>query len=251
MQNRYVGDVGDFAKYSLLKALCGTSGRAMRLAVIWYLYPDESHNSDGRHVGYLDLDDYRALDPILHAAMKRLVRGGIRGVAEVRRAAVLPAETTFFEEPIVRESGSDASGSERKAYRSEWLARATAAAAAADLVFLDPDNGIEVSSVPKCASRAGKYVFWDEIDAFWAGGKSLLIYHHLNRTKRAALQVEEMAARLRTNFSAADVTALVFRRGSCRVFWLIHPRGARGHEIERRAEKFLRSGWARHFQPFA
>ena len=43
MQNRYTGDIGDFAKYGLLRALCP----GHRLGVAWYLYPDESHNEDG------------------------------------------------------------------------------------------------------------------------------------------------------------------------------------------------------------
>jgi hypothetical protein len=60
MQNRYVGDVGDFAKYALLRSISNGTPRALRLAVIWYLYPDEIHNSDGRHVSYLDSRAYRA-----------------------------------------------------------------------------------------------------------------------------------------------------------------------------------------------
>lgn len=45
MQNRYVGDVGDFGKYHLLKALCrGDDGKAaLSLGVVWYLVPDENN----------------------------------------------------------------------------------------------------------------------------------------------------------------------------------------------------------------
>ena len=54
MQNRYVGDVGDFAKYALLRRLAGSlEERPIRLGIVWCLYPDESHNSDGSHVSYL------------------------------------------------------------------------------------------------------------------------------------------------------------------------------------------------------
>ena len=42
MQDRYVGDIGDYAKYSLLRAL----SRGRKLAVSWYLFPDED-NGDG------------------------------------------------------------------------------------------------------------------------------------------------------------------------------------------------------------
>jgi len=44
MQNLYTGDIGDYAKYSLLRAL----GRSCRLGVAWYLFPDENNKKDGR-----------------------------------------------------------------------------------------------------------------------------------------------------------------------------------------------------------
>ena len=48
MQDRYVGDVGDFGKYGLLRALCGGD---LTLGVVWYLYPDEEANNDGDDIG--------------------------------------------------------------------------------------------------------------------------------------------------------------------------------------------------------
>src|SRR5829696_4979011 len=49
MQDRYVGDVGDFGKYGLLRTL----GAGLSLGVVWYLVPNESHNADGKHTSYL------------------------------------------------------------------------------------------------------------------------------------------------------------------------------------------------------
>lgn len=45
MQNRYTGDIGDFGKFLLLKHLFPNE----KITTIWYLYPDESHNTDGSH----------------------------------------------------------------------------------------------------------------------------------------------------------------------------------------------------------
>jgi hypothetical protein len=50
MQDRYVGDVGDFGKYGLLRSLAAD----LSLGVVWYLGPEESHNADGKHIGYLN-----------------------------------------------------------------------------------------------------------------------------------------------------------------------------------------------------
>ena len=76
--------------------------------------------------------------------------------------------------------------------------------------------------MPVRAPKAGKYVFWHELDAFWQRGQSLIVYHHTNRT----MSVEEQTRRLRAKFearysSAGLVRCLVFRRGSCRHFWIV------------------------------
>lgn len=46
MQNRYVGDIGDFGKLGLLRQLHKTG---LSIGVNWYLTPDETHNGDGWH----------------------------------------------------------------------------------------------------------------------------------------------------------------------------------------------------------
>jgi hypothetical protein len=38
VQDRYVGDIGDFGKYGLLIALCGHD---LSLGVVWHLVPNE------------------------------------------------------------------------------------------------------------------------------------------------------------------------------------------------------------------
>jgi hypothetical protein len=247
MQDRYVGDVGDFAKYAILRSVGRGSNRALRLAVVWYLYPDEGHNSDGRHISYLTSEVYRALDPQLHTSMNHLVRSAKRHVAEVRKAAVLPPETVFFEDSIVGECGSGTIGRRRAAFRSEWFIRAKEAVAGTDIVFLDPDNGIEVRSVPKHAPKAGKYVFWDEIEALWARGQSLVIYHHSNRTMTVGMQTQALTERFADRLSRPPfVRSLLFRRGSCRHFWVI---GQRAHaaRLSSCIETMLSSGWSAHF----
>jgi len=53
VQDRYAGDVGDFGKYGLLRALCKDD---LSLGVVWYLVPDEEGTGDGGHVGVLGQD---------------------------------------------------------------------------------------------------------------------------------------------------------------------------------------------------
>jgi hypothetical protein len=191
---------------------------------------------------------YRALNPELHTAMNLLVRGAKRRVAEVRRAAVLPPGTVFFEEPTVGELGLGASGKRREAFRTDWFIRAQAAVAGADVVFLDPDNGIEVRSVPRRAPKAGKYVFWDEIEALWARGHSLLIYHHLNRTATVNMQTKTLAKYLAERLSRPPfLLPLLFRRGSCRHFWVIG-QAAHSCALQSGINELLGSSWNKYFE---
>lgn len=248
MQDRYVGDVGDFAKYALLRSIGGRSPSALKLAVIWYLYPNEAHNLDGRHVAYLASETYRALDPELHAALNCLVHDAKRQVAEVRKAAVLPSGTIFFEEPMVQELGLRRRGRQREALRAEWFLRAQAAVIGADIVFLDPDNGIEARSVSKRDFKAGKYVFWDEITSLWTQGHSLLIYHHLNRTMTVAMQTKALAECLAERLSRPPLLVpLLFRRGSCRHFWVIG-QAEHASRLQSRINALLNSVWSEYFE---
>ena len=70
MQNRYVGDIGDFGKLGLLRAL---SSKGLSIGVNWYLTTDESHNGDGRHVNYLAKAEYRVCDAALCDTLKYII----------------------------------------------------------------------------------------------------------------------------------------------------------------------------------
>ncbi|UPK27021.1 hypothetical protein [Bradyrhizobium sp. 195] len=220
MQNRYVGDVGDFAKYALLRLLTGRNG--LSLGVLWYLFADESHNSDGRHISYLQDPNFARLDPSLHKTLAELVAAGRRSVRSIAQAGILPEHTVYFDAPIDRLGGPAKSAPQRARQRASWLKKAHLAMQACDLVFFDPDNGLETASVARYSPKGGKYVFWDELSLFWDRGQSLVIYHHLNRTASVAKQTEALQEKFASRFGAdAFVRHFLFRRGSCRHFWLV------------------------------
>ena len=72
MQDRYTGDVGDFGKYGLLRALVGIhpAGSSRSLGVVWYVtdaeIEDVDPQGDGRHLSYLEQPArFRECDPQL------------------------------------------------------------------------------------------------------------------------------------------------------------------------------------------
>lgn len=221
MQNRYVGDVGDFAKFALLRAIAEHT--RLRMAVIWYLFSDEDHNSDGRHVSYLKDPSLARLDPDLHAALGKIVSNNRRNVRAIARSRILPPDTTFFDKIISdRKSEIKLPRAARARQRASWLRKALDSAKDHQLVFLDPDNGLETASVHRHSPKSGKYVFWNEVADFWDAGHSLIIYHHLNRTATVARQADILKAKFRERFPDAPLLRhFLARRGSCRHFWIV------------------------------
>ncbi|MGY3506749.1 hypothetical protein [Bradyrhizobium sp. USDA 4471] len=243
MQNRYVGDVGDFAKFALLRAVTGHT--KLRMAVIWYLFSDENHNADGRHVSYLKDPNLAKLDPDLHAALGKIVKDNRRNVRAIATSGILPPDTTFFDK-IISDRNSDIRlpRAERARQRATWLKKAMVSAKGHQLVFLDPDNGLETASVQRYSPKSGKYVFWNEAVEFWSAGHSLIIYHHLNRTTTVARQAEDLKEKFRERFPDAPLLRyFLARRGSCRHFWIVaqdtHAQALRD-SIERISQTALR-----------
>jgi hypothetical protein len=251
MQDRYTGDVGDFAKYGLLRQLLkpSVSGEELRLAVIWYLVDDEASNSDGKHVSYLRDDRIRCCDPVLYDTLKLLVHSNNRSIAGLEASGLLPPDrTVFFSDrlpPINRLRRGDTSVLEA---RQHWFLRALEASQRADLVFLDPDNGLEVASAPLSSGRGSKYVYLEEVGAITEREQSLLIYHHHNRSAPSEVQTARALDRLRSAAPrCSTVMAITFRRGSVRSFFLL-PARCHLDTLSAHMKNLQRGPWRSYFR---
>ena len=60
-----------------------------------------------------------------------------------------------------------------------------------NLVFFDPDNGIEVKSTN--SKNKHKYVAWADIRTAFDSGKSVLVYQHYSRMNRDKFIAEKLA----------------------------------------------------------
>jgi hypothetical protein len=230
MQHRYFGDVGDFGKYGLLRILAGLDGeQLLRLGVVWYLYPDEAHNADGKYVHYLQKNDpafrdcdkelYDKLRALLFDAFGRLIEAN-RHLSNAEKSRILPETTVFFSEPLAYPK--ELLIKARLALRNRWLADALTKTACADMVFLDPDNGIECASVKRTAKKGPKYAYWSDIDAFVERGQSVVIYHHLSRIGSYPEQVEDKLRQMNERFqNGFEASAVTFKRGASRAYFLI------------------------------
>lgn len=173
MKNQYFGDINDYLKYGLLRVIIRAS--ALRTQVVWMLTPDDP-GTDGQFVSYLNNPaEWAHYDPDLFRHLKELLaRGAPRCVYRMERSSILP-DAKYFS-AIVPDSAEA---------RSAWFQSLLEQSRDRELVFLDPDNGLEVKSRPYGRKYSSKHLFWREVEAFWASGKSLLIYQHFPREKRA------------------------------------------------------------------
>ncbi len=251
MQNRYVGDLGDFGRYGLLRALRSSNGTddgsALSLGVVWYLTPDEAHNNDGMHIGYLEpshpeRERYRECDPRLYDALGDIVRAGARDVSNIPQRRILPSDTKYYEAPLTFDG---IIGRERRiAHRKQWLGDALDLTRQCDVVFLDPDTGMGIPSVKAHHEEGPKYAFFDELSRYLERGQSLIVYQHRNR-EPASQQIQSRLVEIKKRLGHRAF-ALRYRPGSGRVFFVV-PAQRHRDLLYSRAER-LESRWKGDFE---
>ena len=219
MQNPYTGDIGDYGKYMLLNALAGSD---LRLAVVWYLNLYVDHSADGKFTEYLSEANekrYRAASPSIYDGLRKIVRNGDRHVSFVRKEGILPADTIFYEAPLDYLKFSLAV--DRKRAREAWLLGALKETIEAELVFFDPDNGLEVKSHLPHSKLGTKYILENEIRAFWERNQSVLVYQHLNRSGSVNEHARRGLARLRVITDGNECWAISFHSYSVRLYFVV------------------------------
>lgn len=208
MQNKYIGDAGDFSKYLLLKNICKTN---LILGINWCWVKDEK-NKDGKFTGYLDSIDNR-LDPELSKSLKIIISNPkTRTIRSIESSDILPSNTIFFSEEIPLETK-----------RFEWHDKSLQSLKECDVIFYDPDNGLEINSIGKLHPKAVKYVYFDEIRETYKNGKSIVIYQHTNRSTNANNQINIRVDQLSDclSINKKDIRVVLSSSGTTRYFLII------------------------------
>jgi hypothetical protein len=230
MKNQYVGDVGDFCIYGLLRALLKETG--LTLGFNWYLTRnDPARPSDGKYVTYLNRrtrlgQSLRPLDDELYNGLRRIVvQEKRRSIGRIERSGLLPAPTLFFSRRL-----------EDYRRRENWHRRALAKLKEAEVVFLDPDNGVTLTT------RGRKHASLGEIRDYFARGQSVIAYNQRGHQSQADYEARFRA--LRREMPGAAYLRLRAHHGTDRDFcFFLQP----GHQaIMERAAAFL-ARWAPHF----
>lgn len=215
MKNQYFGDIDDYLKYGLLRSIIQVA--RLRLTVCWMLTPDDGR-SDGGKTAYLsDPAEWRRYDADLFDVLKDAVSTGARNIAVAETGQILPG--------AVYHSGILCDDLES---RRQYFDQLKPRIAASELVFFDPDNGMEVKSKPKGRKGSSKYLYWDEVEQMSALGKSLIVFQHFARVKRDVF-VAGLCRRFREACGGGWVGVL----RTANVAYFVVP--ARAHEAELQA----------------
>ena len=213
MQDRYVGDVGDFVKYGLLRAIQDQQ----RLGVAWYLHPDEGPGGDGDHVDYLSRPkEFEDLDPALFAAMQSLRGTGQRSsVHDIAESRIL-GSAVFADEPLHIRS---VKVPDRALWRQQWFERVQQQLSDCNMVFADPDNGLVADADFNPGRKESvKQLPVHEAIHLAEQGRTVVIYHHNARSRPHREEISWWMSQL-----PGCAYAFYWKRWSCRTFFIVNP----------------------------
>lgn len=182
MRDQYVGDVSDAIKFALLRRLAGED---RRLGIAWYYNPDHDGRPDGRHIDWLEQEGWRELDAELHAAIAALPE---RSISALERAPIWASSAIFHREPVPPASA-----------RLRWGEAKRQALADADLVFLDPDNGVGAISA--------RHASFDELRHLRRPGRALVFITFPGRRPHADI-LADLHANVRHHTGTDSVLTL-------------------------------------------
>jgi hypothetical protein len=166
MKNQYFGDFGDYQKFSLLKHLRDLSG--LKIIVHWMKTKDDSSN-DGAKIKYLsNVNEWNTFEPEIFDFLTKHLALNMRDLSLYEKSQ--HARNIIFLNEYIEGEG----------VRHKLLEKILNNNS--DLIFFDPDNGIEVKSTN--SKNKHKYIMWDDIKTAFDSGKSVLVYQHYSRMNR-------------------------------------------------------------------
>ncbi len=209
MQDNYVGDIGDYGKYGLLRTICS---QGISLSVNWYKSTPkkESKQNDGKHIEYLSLPHfYKSYDPDLFDSLYNIVCiEKDRHIERIEKENLFSA--CFFSEEI-------------PITRTAWHQDALEKTANTSSVFLDPDNGLETLNMFQKGTASEKHVKWAELKSYYERGQNVILYQHRPKMTKKEKCIADVMDFERNFLKSDQVMLLEFPKYTNRFyFFFIH-----------------------------
>jgi hypothetical protein len=205
MRDQYAGDISDFLKFALLRALAADD---QTIGVGWYYNPLHDGLQDGRHREYCTEEKWKSLDPVLLNALRDLSG---RFVNALEQLPIWPMKTRFHRTPVPSAGN-----------RRFWTRDMRAELQGASIIFLDPDNGV--------GNASERHTTVEEVSAMRQPGRTVVLikfpgrenhhrqieqYHSLLRAQTGALSV----VTVRTCVAVAALNKRGLLQGVPRIWW--------------------------------
>ncbi len=208
MKNQYVGDIGDYGKYGLLRFL---ASHGIKIGVNWYLTENDG-STDGKFTTYLKNPADRVYDPELFDALQNIADHPDKTVKMIKQAGIIP-DAEFFGEMLKSSSlKADASGiSYRKTARTK---------------------------------DSEKFILPEDVAEYYNSGRNVVYYCHKGRRKQEAW--DQAKEEIRNHIRDAQLLAVTCHRGTQRSYiFVLHPDCYM--KYEKIITAFLDSEWGNMF----
>ena len=213
MKNQYVGDIGDYGKYGLLRFL---ASYGIKIGVNWFLTENDG-STDGKFTTYLKNPADRVYDPELFDALQNIADHPDKTVKMIKQAGIIP-DAEFFGEML---KSSSLKADAREWNRRLWFNNSTLMLGNAELIFADPDNGISYRKTAR-TKDSEKFILPEDVAEYYNSGRNVVYYCHKGRRKQEAW--EQAKAEIRNHIRDAQILAVTFHRGTQRSYiFVLHP----------------------------
>jgi hypothetical protein len=183
VRDQYAGDVSDVLKFAFLRALAGAD---RTLGIAWYYAPGNDGRADGQHLEWRDEAAWRLLDEELHVGLATLPE---RSIAALEQAAIWPKGVLFHREPMPS-----------RVQRSAWGMHKRNALDDANIVFLDPDNGV--------GAESEKHATFAEIRLLRRPGRAIVFITFPGRNRKHDALLRQLHERLAVEVGVESMITL-------------------------------------------
>ena len=213
MKNQYVGDIGDYGKYGLLRFL---ASYGIKIGVNWFLTENDG-STDGKFTTYLKNPADRVYDPELFDALQNIADHPDKTIKMIEQVGIIPG-AEFYGELL---KGSSLEADAREWNRRLWFNNSTLMLGNAELIFADPDNGISYRKTAR-TKDSEKFILPEDVAEYYNSGRNVVYYCHKGRRKQEAW--EQAKAEIRNHIRDAQILAVTFHRGTQRSYiFVLHP----------------------------
>jgi len=178
----------------LLKHLAGLG---FKIGVNWVLTKNDE-GADGRHRDYASYSGKDCLCCCDQEVFQQMLPLANKGIPD-RKIEDLEGLVRSFSGGVVFYSKKYVGGDARRAFESEAFEKLSTEST--DLVFFDPDNGVDGGK-----GTSSKHVYLSDLKRYWERGQSLLTYHHLGRNHKYEAQIAALRHDFQDAFPIAGCT---------------------------------------------